>query len=99
MSITTLASIWVVTYWAFGLPRSASIPLAYQLVSLTSLVFFVRTKRYRAFRFTQILLMLLLPALLQVSLGGFVASSGVILWSLTAPVGALLFAGREIARS
>jgi adenylate cyclase len=97
--ITTFAIIWVATYWAFGLPRSASIPIAYQLVSLTSLVFFIRTKRYRVFRFTQILLMLLLPAFLQVSVGGFVASSGVILWSLTAPIGALFFYGRDTARS
>ncbi|MQA99333.1 MAG: adenylate/guanylate cyclase domain-containing protein [Actinobacteria bacterium] len=97
--ITTFAFIWVATYWALGLPRSASIPFAYQLISLTSLVFFIRTKRYRVFRFTQILLMLLLPAFLQVSVGGFVASSGVILWSLTAPIGALLFYGRDTARS
>ena len=97
--ITTLAVIWVITYWAFGLPRSASIPFVYQLVSLTSLIFFIRTKRYQVFRFTQIGLMLLLPAILQISVGGFVASSGVILWSFTAPIAALLFYGRESARA
>jgi guanylate cyclase len=41
--------------------------------------------------------MLLLPFLLQRSLGGFVASSGVFLWSLTSPMGALVFQGRRSA--
>ena len=95
--ITTLATVWVVTYFALGLPLSASIPLAYQVASLASLAYFVRTKRYRVFRLSQLLLMLLLPFLLQLSLGGFVASSGVVLWSFIAPLGALLFYGSKQA--
>jgi adenylate cyclase len=91
--ITPLAVVWVATYWALGLYLSAIIPLAYQVVALASLVFFVRTKRYRAFRLSQLLLMLLLPFLLQWSLGGFVASSGVMLWAVLAPLGALMFQG------
>ena len=91
--ITPLAVVWVGTYWALGLYLSAAIPLGYQVVSLASLVAFVRTKRYRAFRFSQLLLMLLLPFLLQWSLGGFVASSGVMLWALLSPLGALMFQG------
>ena len=97
--IIPLATVWVATYWTLGLTRSALIPLGYQVISLASLVSFLRTKRYRVFRFTQIFLMLLLPALLQVSLGGFVASSGVIAWALVAPIGALLFYGRDSARN
>jgi class 3 adenylate cyclase len=38
-------------------------------------------------------MMLMLPFLLQLSLGGFVPSSAVVLWSFTAPVGALMFKG------
>jgi adenylate cyclase len=38
-------------------------------------------------------MMLLLPVLLQLSLGGFVPSSAVVLWSFIAPVGALMFKG------
>jgi adenylate cyclase len=93
MVITTLATAWVATYWALGLRLPAAIPLAYQVVSLGSLLVFLRTKRYRLFRSSQLLLMLLLPFFLQWSLGGFVASSGVILWSLVAPLGALVFQG------
>ncbi len=40
---------------------------------------------------------LLFPVALMLVLGGFINSSGVILWSLTSPVGAMLFAGRRQA--
>jgi adenylate cyclase len=95
--ISLLAVVWVVAYWLLDRPLSAAIPFGYQLVSLGSLVVFVRTKRYRLFRFTQVLLMLLLPFLLQLSLGGFTSSSGVILWSVWAPFGALMFYGARQA--
>ena len=39
--ITALAFIWVGTYAALGLWRSALIPLAYQVASLVGLAFFV----------------------------------------------------------
>jgi len=95
--ISLLAVVWVVAYWLLDRPLSATIPFAYQVASLGSLVIFVRTKRYRLFRFTQVLLMLLLPFLLQLSLGGFVPSSGVILWAVWAPFGALMFYGARQA--
>jgi adenylate cyclase len=86
-----LSFFWVITYFLLDRPLSAVIPLAYQVVSAVSLIVFFTTKQYRLFRFTQLLMMLVLPVVLQLSLGGFVASSGVMLWSLTAPLGALLF--------
>jgi class 3 adenylate cyclase len=95
--IALLAVVWVVAYWVLGRPLSAAIPFGYQVASLGSLVIFLRTKRYRLFRFTQVLLMLLLPFFLQLSLGGFVASSGVILWAVWAPFGALMFYGARQA--
>ena len=95
--ITVLAVVWVVTYSILGLYVSAAIPLAYQVISVINLVVFARTKRYRFFRACELALSLLLPFFLQLSLGGFVASSGVILWSFTAPLGALLFSGRREA--
>ena len=93
--IALLAIVWVATYAALGLWLSAAIPFAYQVVSVTGLVLLVRTKRYEGFRTAQVGLMLLLPFLLQWSLGGFVDSSAVCLWALMAPVGALVFAGAE----
>jgi adenylate cyclase len=95
--ITGLSFVWVILYFIKGLTLSGSIPLAYQVVSATTIVFFFVTKRFRVFRASQLSMMLILPAALQWSLGGFTPSSGVILWSFTAPLGALLFAGIEEA--
>ena len=94
---TAVSVVWVATYSALGLYLSAAIPFAYQLVSIVSLIVLARTKRYRFFRTCQLALSLMLPFVLQLSLGGFVASSGVVLWSFTAPLGALLFSGRKEA--
>jgi guanylate cyclase len=56
-------------------------------------------RRYRFFLFTQLLLILFLPFLLMIALGGFIKSSAVILWSLLSPLGALLFdAPRRVAQ-
>ncbi len=97
-SFTALVSfVWVGTYWALGLYLSAAIPLAYQVVCVANLVVFAKTKRYRFFRTSQLALGLVLPFLLQLSLGGFLPSSGIVLWSFTAPLGALLFASRRDA--
>jgi len=89
--VTLLAFIWVGTYLALGLPISAAIPFGYQVASVASLIAFARTKSYRFFRLSQIVLMLLLPFLLQWSLGGYEASSAVSLWALVAVFGALFF--------
>jgi adenylate cyclase len=91
--ITIFSFIWVATYAALGLWRSALIPLAYQVVSLISLGFLARTKRYGVYRASQVTMMLLLPFILQWSLGGFVQSGAVALWAFTAPLGALVFYG------
>ena len=84
-------ALWGVAYLALGEPIAGSIPLSYSVVSLLSVVIFALTRRYRFFRFSQLLLILLLPFLLQVAMGGFINSSGVVLWSLLCPLGALLF--------
>jgi len=91
--ITMLTFIWVGTYAALGLWRSALIPLAYQVASLVGLAFFARTKRYSVYRASQLAMFLLLPFLLQWSLGGFVESGAVALWAFVAPLSALVFYG------
>ena len=91
--ITALACVWVATYAALGLWLSALIPLAYQAASLLGLALFARTKRYDLYRASQVFLILVLPFLLQWSLGGFVESSAVALWAFVAPLGALVFYG------
>jgi class 3 adenylate cyclase len=91
VTVTILSVFWVGTYWALGLVVPAAIPLTYQLASIVTLVAFARTKDYRFFRFSQIVIIFALPFLLQWSLGGYVASSAVSLWALVGVFGALFF--------
>ncbi|HET7091026.1 MAG TPA: adenylate/guanylate cyclase domain-containing protein [Anaerolineae bacterium] len=83
--------IWGVIYFLFGEPLAGAIPLSYSIFSTISIVIFAFTRNYRFLRFSQLLLILLLPFLLQVALGGFVNASAVIMWSLICPFGARLF--------
>ena len=55
---------------------------------MVGLVVLARTRRFGVFRTTQLLAFLVLPALLQASLGGFVASSAMILWAIFTARGA-----------
>ncbi|MCC6192295.1 MAG: adenylate/guanylate cyclase domain-containing protein [Anaerolineales bacterium] len=83
--------VWGLMYFALGETAAGWIPFAYGLVALLSLAGFALTGRYRFFRFSQLVLILLLPFLLMAALGGFINGSVVILWALTAPMGALIF--------
>src|SRR5581483_8245165 len=85
------AVAWVATYLALGLDLAAAIPFAYQVVTVVGLALFARTKNIRVFAHTQAAMMLVLPFLLQWTLGGFVASSAVSLWALVAAIGTLFF--------
>ncbi len=95
--IIPAAILWGAIYLRFNEPLAGSIPLTYAAVSLLSIIVFGLTRRYYLFRFSQLLLILLLPFLLMLTLGGFVNGSAVVLWSLICPLGALLFAGRRQA--
>lgn len=95
--MSSLAFGWGALYIYFDELIAGLIPLTYAVLSYVSLFLFAHLRRYRLFRTSQLLLSLLLPALLMLSLGGFVNSSGVILWSLSCPLGALLFANRRQA--
>ena len=95
--VAVLALGWGAVYLAFDEPLAAAIPWTYTAAVSVSLVFFAITHRYVWFRFTQLLLILLLPFLLQLALGGFVNASAVIIWSLLAPLGALAMVGRQQA--
>lgn len=91
--ITLLAVIWVITYLVLGLRMSALIPFVYQCASVLSLVVFAHTRRFGLFRTSQLALMLVLPFVLQWSLGGFRNSSAVSLWAFWSPLGAVMFSG------
>jgi serine phosphatase RsbU (regulator of sigma subunit) len=90
---TVAGIIWGAGYLLLGLPVSGSIPLSYSFISALSLLYFFKTKHYNFFCRSQLTLILVLPFLLQWSLGGFTASGAVVLWSILSPIGALMFTG------
>jgi guanylate cyclase len=96
--IGVAAVLWGFLYLALGRVTSAVIPLSYFVLSALSILLFGHLRRYRLFRTSQLVLSLLLPFALGLSLGGLAGSSGVVLWSLTCPLGALVFAGYREAR-
>ena len=97
-AIYTIAGIvWGFGYLLLGLPVSGSIPLSYSFISAVSLLYFFKTKHYKFFCRSQLTLILILPFLLQWSLGGFTASGAVVLWSILSPIGALMFSGTSRA--
>ena len=82
---------WGLMYAYFGEPLAGSIPFTYGVISILSIISFGITRKYRFFRFSQLLLILLLPFFLMLSLGGYFQGSAVIMWALICPVGAMLF--------
>ena len=82
---------WGLIYVFANEPLAGAIPLSYSAFSLFSIIYFGWTRQYDFFRFSQLLLILLLPFLLMMALGGFINGSAVILWALICPLGAMLF--------
>ena len=91
--IALLAVVWVWTLFVYGYPTSAAIPALYQLTTVVGLIVLAKTRRFSVFRTTQLFAFLVLPALLQASLGGFVASSAMVLWAAFTPLAALALQG------
>jgi adenylate cyclase len=85
-------AIWGLIYLYFGELLAGMIPLTYAAISLASIIYFGVSHQYRIFRTSQLVLILILPFLLMLALGGFINSSAIILWSFICPLGALLFA-------
>lgn len=82
--------IWGIGLIAVGAPGSSIFPLGYAVLSAVNLAIYQYSQRFDLMRTVQLLLSLLLPFLMMISMGGFRSSGAVIVWSLIAPLGALL---------
>lgn len=85
--------LWAIGYAAMGRPLAAAIPGAFAVAAVLMCAWLVRRRDLGRLRELMLLLILLLPALLQASLGGYVKGSAVIVWSFFAPLSALVFFG------
>jgi adenylate cyclase len=85
-----LTLLWSAIYLAVGTPIAAAIPGFYTVFTPINTAIFARTRNLRFYRFSQLLLILLLPWLVTLSLGGLKQSSVVIIWAALCPLGSLL---------
>ncbi|MGE0358382.1 MAG: adenylate/guanylate cyclase domain-containing protein [Burkholderiales bacterium] len=92
--LMVLASVlWLSVYWSMGQQFSVSISLAFQALSAGTIAFYLRTRKLELFAMIQLGLILFTPFAMQWSIGNFVTASGVSLWGLIAPVGAVTVLG------
>ncbi|HYZ18299.1 MAG TPA: adenylate/guanylate cyclase domain-containing protein [Gaiellaceae bacterium] len=89
--ILPIGFLWGCLYWAFGEEAVALTPWAYCAGSIISLALFARNRSFPFLRTAQLALIIVPPTLGAIMLGGLDPSSGVIVWSLLAPLGAVAF--------
>lgn len=87
--------IWVAIYHLLGLNVSLTLPLSFQLVLAGNLLLYFKTLNFDFFRNTQLGFFLFLPFVAQWSAGDLIVSSGIVLWGVLAPIGAILCIGAK----
>ena len=85
-----LTTLWSVVYLLMDTPLAAVAPVFYTLFTLANTALFAWTRNLEFYRFTQLLVILILPWLVTIALGGFQQSSVVIVWAALCPLGSLL---------
>jgi adenylate cyclase len=88
--ILPVSAVWGALYLGFGSPVGI-VPYIYFAVSVGSLAVFARTRSFRFLLNVQLLDILLTTTVGQMIIGGFLASGGVGMWGILAPLGALVF--------
>ncbi|NWG30350.1 MAG: adenylate/guanylate cyclase domain-containing protein [Rhodocyclaceae bacterium] len=91
VSITSM--LWLAIYWSLGPQFPVTLPYLFQLTLAGNLLLYVHSRNFDFFRFSQLTLFLFAPFAMQWSIGNFISGSGIILWGLLAPFGAILFYG------
>ena len=91
--ISFASMLWLFIYWQLGPQFSSTIPFVFQLLLVGNLAVYLKTLNFDAFRVIQLALFLFMPFVAQWSMGNFISASGVSLWALLAPIGAVLFIG------
>ena len=90
LGATLAGMFWAVMYVALGKPLSGLIPLVISVVVAAIFARFVQTKRLGLLPVPFLGFGILLPLLLQLSLGGYVRGSAVVMWAFMAPLFSLL---------
>lgn len=91
--VSVASMLWVAIYWLLGPNISSTTPLLFELLLIGNLLLYIQTRNFDFFRVTQLALFLFGPFAMQWGMGSFIDSSGIVLWGLLAPIGAILFFG------
>lgn len=91
VSVATM--LWVSLYWLFGIQVPVTWPYLFLLALAGNVLLYIATRNFGLFRVTQLALFLFAPFAMQWSMGNIITASGVILWGLLAPFGAILCFG------
>ncbi len=95
--VCVASTLWLAVYWSLGPRLSATLPFAYQLLLAGNLAIFLFRGNFASFRATQLGLFLFGPFVAQWAIGNFITASGILLWGLLAPIGAILCIGAREA--
>jgi adenylate cyclase len=90
VGLLPMTFLWSAIYFVAGVPLSAAIPAIYTAAAPVNTLVFSWTRNLGFYRFTQLLMFLVLPWLLMMSLGGFRESSVVVIWAALCPLASLL---------
>ena len=100
LALLVFAESLVCIFWIFtlsglgeGYALMALVPYVYLIVSYVSLLIFYRSKKFEYFTFTQLVMLLVMPFFMQWAIGGYEASSGIAIWAILSPIGALMILG------
>ena len=100
LTILVFAESLVCIFWIYtlsglgeGYAIMAAVPYAYIVVSYVSLLIFYRSKKFEYLTFTQLVMLLVMPFFMQWAIGGYEASSGIAIWAILSPIGALMILG------
>jgi adenylate cyclase len=100
LSILVVAESIVSIFWIYtlsglgeGYALMALFPYIYIIISYASLLIFYRYQKFEYFIFTQLIMLLVMPFFMQWVIGGYQASSGIAIWAILSPIGALMILG------
>ena len=88
---------WGVIYFVADEAVTSIIPFLYTPLTILNIVVYRVGGKYGIFEFFQLSLNLLLPLFLMLALGGFVSSSGVVIWALVTPMGAIVYSSKRMS--
>ncbi len=92
VSCSIAGTAWATTYWLiFGWELTTFWPILFVIIVGSSLVVGHVTRNHRLTIYAQILSIILIPALIQWSIGGIFDSGFVLAWASLGPLGALMF--------